>query len=95
MTISNIDNALKVRIMNLVRQIKGKSDKEIIYSIAGMCGISYRTASEHFHAWKAQQTLLELGFEEKCLHDWSSSFGTAGGLVKECRLCHKTEEVKV
>jgi hypothetical protein len=97
MAITNKDNAIKVRVMSLAKQLKleKKSDKEIIYAIAGICGISHRTASEHFHAWKAQETLSELGFNEECQHDWSNAFATSDGLTKECRLCHKTEDIKL
>ena len=94
MAITQKDAALKMRVKNLMKQFLDKPNKEAIYAIAGLCGISQRTASEHFHAFKAQETLKEFGFEEKCEHDWSQAFGTAGGLVKECRLCGKTEEVQ-
>ncbi len=95
MAITQKDAALKARIKNLMKQFVGKPDKEAIYAIAGVCGISQRTTSEHFHAFKAQQALKEFGFKEKCEHDWSQAFGTAGGLVKECRLCGRTEEVGI
>ena len=36
--------ALKARIKNLMKQFVGKPDKEAIYAIAGVCGISQRTA---------------------------------------------------
>ena len=93
MAITKKDLALKNRIGCLIEQFHGKSDKEIIYLIAGVCKISHRTASEHFHAIKAKQTLLESGFKEECIHDWSNAFGTSSGLVKECRLCGKTKNV--
>ncbi len=89
------DMQKKVRIMNLIENFKDKTDKEMIYMIAGMCGVSHRTASEHFHAYKAQKTLRESGFVEKCEHDWSNYFCTPGGLAKECRICGRTEFGKV
>lgn len=70
-------------------QEKEKTDKEIIYSISGICGISHRTASEQFKAFKAQKTLADLGIDIKtsCEHEWSNYFSTPGGLAAECRLC--------
>ncbi len=94
MAITKKDMMLKARVENLTKQFKDKTDKETIYLIAGICEISHRTASEHFHAAKARQTLLDSGFEEKCEHNWSNYFATPGGLCKECRLCHKTKFAK-
>ena len=92
---TNRDMQLKYRIEQIIKQFKDKPDKELIYILAGHCGISHRTASEHFNAFKAQQTLKESGFVEKCGHEWSSFFCTPGGLVKECKLCRKTEFAKI
>lgn len=89
------DAALKSRIENLIKQFKDKTIKETIYLIAGICGISYRTASEHVYAFNAQKTLYESGFKEKCEHDWSNASSTPGGLCKECRLCGKTKFIEL
>ncbi len=49
------------------------------------------------NASKLINTLLRHHFGSKlkrnCPHDWSNAFGTAEGLVKECKLCHKFEKV--
>jgi len=82
------------RIKNLMVQLKG-TDKEIINQIAGIVGISFRTAREHYNIAKSQQKLTNLGFNEKCPHSWSNAFMTAGGLVKECNLCHETRRVNL
>ena len=91
------DIELQSRIKSLSSQLteKGKTKEEIIEMIAGVCGISLRTASEHYRAWKAQQTLKEMGFNEECAHEWSNAFGTAKGLARECLRCHKVEDVSL
>lgn len=89
------DDNLKKRIIYLIKQLQGKEDKEIIYMIAGVCGVSTRTATEHFKSYKAQQTLKELGFEESCVHEWSNAYSTAGGLVKECINCGVTKNINL
>lgn len=92
---TNRDMILKARIEQIIKNFKNKTDKEIIYLIAGQCGITHRTASEHFHSYKAQKTLKESGFKEKCSHDWSNWFSTPGGLAKECGMCGKTKFAKM
>jgi len=89
------DTMLKNRIKNLMNQFKDKDDKEVIYGIAGICNIAHRTASEHFHSIKSQQTLLQSGFKENCEHDWSNAFTTAGGLCKECLLCGEIKFINI
>lgn len=91
---SNKDIALKNRIDNLIPQLIG-SDSEIIAQIAGVVGISLKTASEHYRAFKAQQHILDNGFKEVCTHKWGNAFSTAGGLIRECLLCHETKPVKI
>jgi len=86
------DFLLHLRIENLAKQIKG-SDKDVIYQISAICGISSETARRHYNSFKAQQTLIGSGFIEDCNHIWSVPCSTPGGLVKECLLCHKTAEV--
>lgn len=88
------DVYLRNRIESLTKQLYDKPDNEVIDAIAGICGISLRTASEHFRAVKAQKKLLDSGFKEECAHDWSTAFMTPGGLVSECRLCGKKKEIK-
>ena len=95
MAITKRDFLLKNRIENLLKQFKDKPDKEVIYLLAGLCKISHRTASEHFHAFKARQTLKKEGFVDNCTHDWSVPFATPGGLCKECRLCGETKFVEI
>ena len=85
-----LKNRIKMIFIQLTEQ--DKTDKEIIEGVAGLCGISFRTASEHFRAWKAQKSLQDLGFKVECPHEWSNWFSTPTGLVRECRLCFKTEE---
>jgi len=91
----DIDLALRIKSLSEQLTGAGKSSNEIIEMIAGVCAISLRTASEHYRAWKAQKTLNEIGFVETCSHQWSVPFTTPGGLVKECRVCHTTEEVNL
>lgn len=95
MAITKRDILLKNRIENLLEQFKDKPEKEVIYIISGLCKISHRCASEHFHAYKAKQTVLKEGFKDNCSHDWSNASATPGGLCKECRLCGKSKFVKV
>lgn len=92
---TNRDMQLKARIQFLINQFPDKPDKEIIYLIAGNCGVTHRTASEHYHTFKAQKNLKDMGFLEECKHDWSSYFSTPGGLARECKLCGKTEFAKI
>jgi len=88
------DIYLRQRIESLAKQIKG-TDREIIYQISAICGISFETAKRHYNLIKAQRTLIDSGFVENCSHVWSFPFTTPGGLVKECMLCHETREVHV
>jgi hypothetical protein len=88
------DIALHDRIINLINQLKG-TDKEIIEQISGICGICFKTASEHYRGYKAQKNFKESEFKEICGHNWSNAFSTPGGLMRECLLCHETQEVKI
>jgi len=89
------DMELRTRIINLAEQIKGLDEKELINTIAGICGVSLRTTKEHYRAYKAQKTLNNMGFKEKCNHQWGTAFSTASGLTRECKICHKTENIKL
>ena len=88
------DKQLKIRIENIIKQNTHIQDKELIHLIAGVCGVSFRTASEHFHNFKSQQNLSEFRFKDDCIHQWSNAFSTPGGLMKECVLCHETKFVE-
>lgn len=85
------DMMLKARVGQIIKSLEGKEDKEIIYSIAGLCGISHRTASEHFRAHKAQKALKDYDPTINCPHDWSNWFSAPGGLARECKICGKNE----
>lgn len=87
----------RIKILISKLQEEGKDDKDIIYAIAGLANISHRTASEHYYAFKAKQTLkdLEVDFKKECEHDFSVCYSTPGGLAKECRFCQKVQFVKI
>ena len=87
----------RIRIIIDKLQKEKKTDKEIIYLVAGLCNISHRTASEHFHALKAQQSLkdFKIDLSKDCIHEWSNAYSTPGGLAKECRVCGKVKFIKI
>ena len=93
------DMQLNTTIKILIPKFKkeGKTDKEIIYLIAGICNVSHRTASEHFHSYNARERLKDFGIDltKDCPHDWSCAYSTAGGLCKECRMCGKVKFIKI
>ena len=85
------DMQIKARIQQIIKELKDTPEKDLIYTIAGQCGISRRTASEHYHAIKAQKLLEESGFKNICTHKWNNYFCTPAGLCRECLMCGKTE----
>ena len=81
------DMILKARIESLMKDLKDVPEKEMVYAIAGQCGISHRCAAEHYKAIKYQR---KFGVKETCTHQWSTWFTVPSGLAKECLMCHKT-----
>lgn len=92
---TNIDQNLKKRIEDVIKHFEGRSKEEVMNLIVAQCGVTLRTAKDHYENFMARQKGLVALEEVGCVHDWSIPFGTAGGLVKECRICGKTQKIGI